>query len=442
MTNVNLILKRHSGCDMHIDGIYSYCNDPINAVNLALNNDISQIDTKLLYKFIHSLFETTNDFCIGSICALSNKDKVINLLNNIFEKMPEFFEVNLYNIIGQILKYPWYDDCFNHLNNISKLNDNLLILDRFIKRLTSNYVCENDNLVNFVVKNTTITKKLIELLILCKNETMANHIANIIDKSDDTYDDEFTYKVLNILPYSKQIIYSLIAKGSKLTNEHFEFVLVNCSVESIEFITNLLDPVIKKQHFQQLVLSPTEKSIMKGRDDVIIWDNNVYRLDDDYSLYSYKYESNYSKEIMTILINHGFVPDKDDILLSVKNKIEIPMIQKFINLDKSFLKLCQENNFYPKYDFKCITTEMLELRALCVTKNLPKVRNFLKKHKIIPDSVCMEHASKLKNNDKTLSLLIGAGGIVTPKCFELYADTIGDPQLIMMANSLVLHYVK
>jgi hypothetical protein len=316
------------------------------------------------------------------------------------------------------------------------------ILNTFIKRVTSNYICDNDNLVNFVIKNTTMTKDIIKLLILCKNETMLNHIANIIDKSDDTYDGDFIFNTLIVLPYSKQIIFSLITKGLKLTDKHFCFVLENCSADSVEFIINLMNPIITKHHFKQLVSSNTQKYIMKGRDEVIIYNDKTCRLNNNYDLYSYKYESNYSKETMSILLNHGFVPDKNDILLSIKHKIEIPMIEKFIDLDITFLGLCQENNFYPNYDFNCITSEMLELRKLCISKNLPKVRKFLKKHKIIPDNVCMEYASKIKGNDKTLALLVNEGGIITPKCFEMYANTINDPQLIIMANNLVSNTIK
>lgn len=172
---------------------------------------------------------------------------------------------------------------------------------------------------------------------------------------------------------------------------------------------------------------------------IITKKKDVHMLNKTYNIYKKEFKSNYTTEKMMILFDRGFVPDCDDIKFSVKNKKEIPMIETFgVTLDNEFLKLCQENTFYPKYGFKCISPEMLELQSLCASKNLPKIRAFLKKNNIVPDSICMESASKLKSNHATVILLINSGGVVNEKCLKSYLEHVRDPQL----DALVEAYIK
>ncbi len=442
MGDINNLLGRLQKCDTQT---HNYCNKMVDNIMMAMDNN-SKINPTLLCNFIYGLFGAiNNNYSDPTKCAIINETKIINLLNNIFEKIPDIFKMLCDKIymIKELLQHPNYDSCYNYLNNIPKLNSNTPSFGIFIRRITSRYGCENDDLINFIITNTIITEEILKKLIICKNNIMAKYISNIIDKSDYKFDNKDLSNACSVLPFSKPIIYALNSKGLELNNKHIHYVIENCSTDSIEFIFNIVNPKITKNHFSTLVMSSIEKYTTYCSANTIIYSNgNVYRLNNEYDTYGYEDQSNYSKEKMSIFLNRGFIPDKNDILLSVQYKVEIPMIEKFVNLDETFLKLCIDNNFYPKYNFNCISPELLELRSLCVSKNLPKIRNLLNKHKTVPDNICMEYASKVKGNDKALQLLINAGGIITPQCIKLYSSTINDAALNVMANSLIANTKK
>ncbi len=437
MDDINKILKISTPCGSHE---HIYCNEMIDDIMIAMDNN-AEINLDLLSNFIYGLFGArNNDYTNPNKCAIANETKIKNLLNNIFEKMPTVFKMicDKNYIIKELLKHPNYDSCYNYLNNIPKLNNNISSFNMFITRITSLYECNNNDLVNFVIKNITITEEILKKLIICKNDTMAKYISNIIDKSDYKFNKQDLMNACSVLPFSKPIIHSLMSKRLILNNKHVIHIIEIGSLDSIEFIFNIVNPKITRNHFNTLITSTTEKYTTKCSTNSIIYKNgNVYKLNNNYDSYDYSYQSNYSKEKMMVFINRGFVPNKDDILLSIKHKLEIPMVEKFIKLDDAFLKLCIDNNFYPKYNFDCISNELLQLRSLCVSKNLSNIRNFLNKHNIVPDNTCMESACQIKGNDKTLQLLINYGGIITPHCIKLYSSTINDAALTIMANSLI-----
>lgn len=452
--NINVILQKGIGtCNGRNGGNnHSKCSNSVDLINNAINNNIN-INVPLLCKYISDLMDVTSyrGYRYGSYrdrCLIKNKDKIKVLFKNIFANYPTFF--NEYygvevKIMDELLTYVDYDECYDSVDLPLplKFDEKHPFFNAIIKRLSSDYNSGTNHIPNFVIKNTNMTPEVITRLCSCKNEMLANFLSGIIDKTDAKFDESIMSNACLSLPFTKQIIQSLVSRNIEITNKDIINVLTNCSAESIEFVFELASTqkqlVITKDHYVALLNSTTQKN---DRNDTryasLNNDGTVCKLNNDYEIYLKKLDDNYTVDKMSILLKYGFVLDKDDVLLSIRYKKEIPMIELFgVALDDNFLKLCQANNFYPKYNFKCISQELFELQSLCLVKNLPKIRAFLKKHNtVVPDSVCMENASSIIRNEKTLALLIGAGGIVTKKCLTNYMQIFRDPQMSLLLNDL------
>ena len=432
--NINNILQKSRRCSHENYAAKSpyTCDSTINSITLAITNNIP-INLQLLTKYFGDLFTYYNS---TNSCVVKNMENFKILINNIFATYPQIFS-DFYDdnkqIFVNMLRYPIYDTCYEHLNtkmDIINLVDKPF-LDVFVKRLTSNYTDNNDILANFIIRNVNMTKDIITKLSACKSELLANCMAGIIDKSNESFTDELLLNACSALPFTKQIVQSLVLRNVVITNEHIEHVIKHCSADSIEFIFNLANVQATKQHFKNLVTSDIYKNESVYSRQTIIYNKVICTLDQNYDLYKKEYTSCYTIEKCLVLLNHGFVPEQDDIKLSIEKHVEIPMIEKFgVVFDETFLKLLQKNKFYPNYEFKCIAPELYELQRLCITRNLPKIRKHMKKYdKLVPDSVCMENASKVKSNGETIDLLINAGGIVTKECINSYSEIVNDHQL-------------
>ncbi len=399
-----------------------------------------KVDLILLDKYYESLFQ---GYCGTNYCVVRNNEKVKILLDKTFEVYPEIFNMfcdgNKQTIIN-MLKYPIFDTCYEKLN--TKIGNLVLndkrCLDSFLRRLTSNYTENNDTLASFIIKNINMTPTILTKLSICKSELMANYISGIIDKSNDAATDELILNACSSLPYTKQIIQSLVLKNVVIAEEFIIKVIGTCSDDSIEFILNVTNKQATKIYFKHLI---TSKSHIPDSIDryATNYGKVICRLNDRYDLYSLKFEINYTKDKCMVLINHGFVPDQDDIKLSIENHVEIPEIEKFgVVFDEPFLKLLQKNQFYPEYNFKCIAPELYQLQRLTVTKNLPKIRKFLKTYKtLVPDEYCMLNASSIKNNGVTIQLLMDAGGIITQGCLDAYSKMLNDNQLSILLTGFL-----
>jgi hypothetical protein len=215
-----------------------------------------------------------------------------------------------------------------------------------------------------------------------------------------------------------------------VTDDHISQIILYCSDDSIDFIFELTGMKATKKHFNILLGAIKGQEILIDKYQTILVKKDIEMLNLLYTIYKDGNTQNYTPEKTEVLIKHGFVPDIIDINLSVLKGKEIYNIERFgIVLDEKFLKLCQENNFYPQYNFKCIDPNLYKLQELCLKKNLPQIKQFLKKNKVVPDSVCLENASTVPNNKETIQLLVDAGGIITKSCVLEYAKITPDNQL-------------
>lgn len=450
-TNINEILKEQFSICAHYEksgGRYkNYCDTAGDLIMEAFNNNF-EINVDSMTKYLLELFKVLGnrwgDYDYGYDCLHHNSDKIKKVLNIIFERMPHIFD-KLIKIIPRMLLYPAYDSCYIHLNTNPDYKVPQTHIKPFLTRLSSNYSenDKNDDLVKFIIKNIALTKNNIMDMCSCKNHHLTNYVASIIDKSEEEFDSDIMHMAILNLPYTKQIIHSLLLKGIKITDSDVNDALIYGSCESLEFVFNLVKEtgplVITKEHFKTLITCKIFMDAEKATRQVEIHKDVLCKLNNNYEEFIKKEQCIYTIPKMTLLIDNGFVLDKDDVLLSVKHKREIPQLEKFgVVFDENFLKLCQEHQFYPKYNFKCVSTELYELQTLCLAKNVPKTRALLKKYpSLIPNGVCMVNACRIKNNEKMIELLVGAGGIVDKECLIAYNNLAQDKFMNALINNFI-----
>lgn len=131
-----------------------------------------------------------------------------------------------------------------------------------------------------------------------------------------------------------------------------------------------------------------------------------------YDKEKYSYVSN---TIAEMFIELGFIPNKNDIIISIKQNVHIDNIDRFgIEIDNDIIDVCVEYNFFPvSYEIPKIK----QLEGMCKHEQLSAIKKYVKKYKLIPNEKCMVAGCKRKKNiNQVLSFLISKGGEFTNEC--------------------------
>lgn len=433
------------GC-RHATESYSYgahaypCNHICDQINEFLDggNKFSNATLKLIFVFLEKGKLKDNyyysDYYKDQKCLLRNYDWV-GVLEKIIKthNVTEFFGDTNINIIicdpqyGLVIKYL--------VDSGYKLKDESIFLAvEKLKHPVDDDDTKGDKyqyLVDSIVSN--ITPEILEdcLGVRCKyyHRILSIHL----EKMEFDFNESHLETLCQFMPYSYDTIKTIISKGVELTDNCLKIVCKYCDYESLKQILELGKFSPKKEHFKALITS------VKYEGPRNYSRRYYYRYSDkpiDDKGYNTTLGSGYSQDKMELLIQLGYKPTYDDIIEAIKTKCEIPSIERFnIKTDKALLDKCQKHNFFPKYNFDCISNDMVELRGLCSEKCLPKIRSHLSKTKLVPDEACLENASKIKTNLQTVNLLIQKGGKVNFRCIENSADT-------MSANSTLMALVN
>lgn len=357
-------------------------------------------DRKLLKS--QTLDRYINKICMKSnyeqTCITARRDKIRPVIYKIFRK-----QVPSLHFIKTICVYDEYD------NAIAQLEDNddfiecsqamidIIINQKFCIINENGTIKENFNsndsvnLINFLFQHTPISCFSIESFCKCKNIYAAQHLVNAIKNFDGELDQKCLYNACTALPESKNVVEILTqTKGLVLDNQCLDIVCRCGNEKAISFILEKGRLPIKREHFNILINSVFDSGV------------NVC-----------------TKEKMEVLILNGYVPDREDLIETIKRNVEIPGIRRFnIDLDKDILERCWDNDFYPDYEFSCIDPLMVELQKLCMIREIGKIRAFCKKNKLVPDRKCMENACSFKTNAPIYEYLKSIGGKPTLKCIQ------------------------
>lgn len=139
-------------------------------------------------------------------------------------------------------------------------------------------------------------------------------------------------------------------------------------------------------------------------------------------------------KLVDLLINYGYKPTYDDIVVATRNHIKINNIELYdIKLDEKFLEVCAEYNYYP-YQLKDInpTTKCLE-KACTKSGNLTAIKDLVKNN-VKPNTQCLREACKHKNNLQTIKFLIQHGAKPDLECIENISNVLGNRSLLFIIN--------
>lgn len=354
---------------------------------------------------------------IRKCCLHANGGELVPVLNILFgQYMP------IPNDFARFITYMEFDNCYNSFTQIptfAGLSDEYLNI-AVANRLRYSLSDADNELVAFILKHIDINEDNIYQLCGCMNHHVDKLLSGYIDKFNGSlckYD--YMSRACEALPYTKNIINSLIGRGSSIRSEHLTIVCSKCDTNAIDFILQKTRLTVTREHYNALL---TCKQYVKQNPSKSTPYSSYYRYTPPNP-----WIDGYSAEKMELLIKHGYKLDYTDICESIKKKVVIPGIERFdIPLDEKILELCYANEFYPPYNFSCIKPEMLELQNLCLSRRTVEIKKLIKAHNLVPDKKCMENASTFRANILIYDFLVANGGKPTYKCITNCANLLKD----------------
>jgi len=384
--------------------IKNVCDDMI----ILLKEDLKEkkIVNQDIKKFIEYIAKPSY-YIHSNTCLNKNSIAIVPFIAELFE-----LYIPSPSDLSEIVKNPSYDVCFASLEKnpeFKGLDEELvqIIINNRLK-YSKDETNENLLLIDFIIKHMEKNIKNIANLCMCRNEYLSFILASIIDKFDGSIEEACLVNTCYALPYSKHTFHSLLGKGLQINDQHLNIVCANCDEKGIEFFLETSRMPILRKHYQALVgskiITKVEKKSMYSKDE-------------------YKHITGYTFNKMEILIKYGYKPTYEDVLYAVPYKIEIPGIERFgIEADTKLLEECWKYDFYPSYNFKCITKQMIELEKLCNEKRIKPIRDTIKNNQLVPDAKCMENAcGAAKNNHQIFDFLRDAGGKVNLNCIKKHS---------------------
>lgn len=399
-------------------GVNTYvCNDIVSWINTLHKAGIElrpDLCTKFLKYIIHN-FNPNANYYNTSQCFQKNTSRIKVVVDSMFS-----YYIPDKNTMLALLSNPDYDICFVTLMYHNKQFE-LYELDKSVfntiitKKLRHN--CDKldyNKLINGIFDHSLIdfTDGIPDHMVDVRDTFFQNVLSKLVDKDEGPYSYKNLEDLCIHLPYTLPTVRSLLGRGMELNKICLDNACRYTDIKSIQFILDQGRVPIEKRHFEALVKA---KKYSGPRAQTYYY----YRSTVD----EFGFETNssgYTMEKMELLIKYGYKITYDDVLFAIKQKVEIPGVDRFdVKLDQKLLEICWDYDFYPQnYNFNCITPEMIQLQKLCKSRAKSQINTLIKKQSLVPDRKCMENASNFKSNLPTMRLLVEKGGVVTLKCIK------------------------
>jgi hypothetical protein len=406
-------------------------------INYIDHNTEYKISNNFISKFLEYITKQnyTGRYYKKDTCLEKNTVHLINTLKQIFKFN---FPTNLHFV--ELIKKSNFFSVIKSLNSNPTMSGHIFDNDVVIM-LIENYLLHTDNkecyteIIDIILDHITIDTLTLNILCGSRSGYLNARVAAIIDKTTVELDSKFIHTAASVLPYSKEIIQSLIRRDIKINTTTLSSVCKLCNADSINFIFESSRMTPKKDNFMDLVKSC--QYVLGGKNKNRYWDNDRVEYRD-------KQGSGYSMEKMEILINHGYKPTYADVLYGVEYKAEIPGIERFeIKTDKKLLEKCWKYDFYPGYKYDFMPDKMIELEKICCSRAPVKIKKFIKEQNLTPDKKCMENACSFKNNKVIVDHLISKGGVISIDCIKNCAKEFpANNMLMMIINNFKEKYTK
>lgn len=427
------------------NGVYN-CIDACDYIN----NQIAEghkFSDDALSDFFRFLQQTRGDnyyyYYERERCIYKEGVRIANTLSLIFnthDLNSDTVFISLHTLLGSIVKLTNYDECFKVLFDAGY--DFTEVLDKLLEArfIHSKDKTEDANLANTVmsiIDRVPMSPEVVFKIIKCRHTGICNKIAGIIDKYCGDLTSQHLVEACKIMPYSRQVVSSLLDRKIELTRGDLNLVSKYCDAESLDYFLSLTRMPVYQDHYHAVVHSKSYVGDESEHPGYYYYRRRIQSAVDKDG-----YENIAKQEIVgpkiEVLIKYGYKPTYDDVVYGIKCKVEIPGIERFdIKLDRTLLELCWDYDFYPTgYKFDCIDPMMIELQKACSTRAKVNINKIIKKGSLTPDRKCMENACNFANNAQIVDVLVDKGGPVTYKCLKNCAGQLKNNMMLMKIMDL------
>jgi len=419
-------------------------NNKIDILKCGIKLDVhQQLCRYVTVKFAeNSMVEKINKnaFEIVKYIMNSNVFNVDKLCDNLFTLF------NFYSSFNQEILYYIFDHS-EFQRKVIMNQSNVQYMKKIIKSQCNkkcfNLLAYNDSNLGFltIIKNANIIDEIntyiveyINLKLPVSNETMA-FIFNekkICQKDyDNIYNERIKILLLNSVKLDVNTIKVFYQHYIYFNSENKQLLNMMIGIELDPFVHFSIISDLFKDSDEWYAITFISKTLifvvheLLKRIQIIDNVNNVF-FDKFVDLVILNVESkNFIEELINLLLGYGYQLSQERFKELCECGLEIQMNdQKNINFNNEIYEICVNNSFYPNYKFEGINEHLHGLRRLCTNRNtkLTTIKNYMKKHNVIPDNICLENAMLNKLTMKIIILLMDNKCVPTNKITHLCYD--------------------
>ena len=359
-------------------------------------------------------------------------------------------------------------------NELKNSHENKLLLRNILLRLicngnnyhygTNTKNCyELDNIKDFIYNIVISTDDLSDLsfILCCNNETINNEFLkrNKVNATITILHDDLDYippppvkyaHIVNNIPNDKFIVnMELLEKLSEispekvisLSNEYKCELSQKCLHNAME--NDKICSVMPVDTFKQFILhgcTITDKCVKKAiqckNTDLILYlFNNIKNYNEYVNQIVCSYDAKFTNKIIKYIVDKGYIVTYNDIINAATYKICLDVKVDHIKFDDNFYEVCKKHKFIHSYN---IPLTMADLENACSIRDITKIRQTIKKSKLIPNEQCMINACYHKANKSIINYLVSCGGIITQNCIERIINT-NNPGLLPFFKYFLEH---
>jgi len=338
---------------------------PISGKNEKSKPNVNTAKRATKYDIV-STHDMTENNLNTTILLRTNNDKTND---DILEYITEYINLKLpitddtlmlmFNNEETYDKYTYDKNTYGKKNNV--LNERINLLLYGAKRLKVNtitqfyetYVCRGGNnikLVNMIINNGLDINIHFDVILNFLND---RYEINFFERSS-------IFKSRNVMYKLNKTVISIICE--------FLNVIKVIDANNIEYFDRLVDVITSYIHHGN------STGITQVRKKQIMTD---------------------SRNLLNIILGFGYQISQGRFKILCEYEMELEINnQTNIILNDEIYKICSGRAFYPKYKFQNVNEEMQGLKRLfsMKTTKLSVIQNYIKKHNVVPDNICLESA--------------------------------------------------
>lgn len=341
------------------------CINIIKLINDAIDNNL-KLDKRFIARFYQMVVN------IQKRCMSHAHDDIIGLTIKLFK---------LQMIQGECLRFiihrREFDHCYKHFTNVGHDCLKLIVMSRL--RSTRNN--EKDNvLIENIFPNLIFNERTICKLLKSTNVT----VMELLLPKMETVTQKYLTKACTTLPYSKCVVSHLLKKNLKVTNDDILRVCKCYDSEPLMIMLEMLRFKIEKEHYNAVV----------------------------------SVQCSNQGDKVNMLLNGGYIPDIDDVIMGIKYRLEIPGIERYnLVIGKNVFYACCERRFFPDYVFVGVSQDTLKFAKAYSRARIGEMKKMVK-HGFVLDKEFVQMLMKSNMGNHTFNELMMLQGNVNYECMK------------------------